>query len=144
MIYRRPPLAQPGFVLSVIAATTGAVLGAGACADTMVPAPSAADDATEDVFSSTPSCCGGSISSGVVSGSSGSSSGSGASSGGCLSSSGTSSGAYNLIVYDATNDAIENLDMGLDAPGDSSTDGAAGTGDAPAETADGVAETGDL
>jgi hypothetical protein len=126
MIYRRPSLSRPQFVFSVVVASTGAILGEGACTDTTGQpsgadaATDATDDVTEDVQYS---------SSGSGSGSSG---GSSTSSGVCVTpSSGSSSGNCNLILYDATSDAIENLDTGPDqeaAASDGSSDGTAETG----------------
>jgi hypothetical protein len=134
MIYRRPSLARPRFVFSVVAAGTGAILAGSACGDSMVLPPAAdasPDDVTEDVhFSSSGSGSGG----GLIDPSGISSSGSAASStssGGCTSSS-SSGGGCALIVYDAANDAIENLDTGPDqeaAATENSGDGAAEAGD---------------
>jgi hypothetical protein len=154
MIYRRPSHSRQQFVFRVIGAGTGAVLVGAACKFEIAPSPSADDaDATEDVqFSSSGSGAGGGFISGRISGSAsggiGSSSGS-TCSGFCgkyASSSGSSSGvrgdasscesgssgACHLILYDATDDVVENLETGLHeeaAVTDGSKDGAAETGD---------------
>jgi hypothetical protein len=121
MIYRRPSFGKPQFVLSVVAASTGAIFVGGACDDTMIQANEPEQvDAAENVPSST---SGTSAGGGFVGSIGGSNSGTSASSGGCFS---NSSSGCNLILYDATNDAIENLDTGADqeaAAGDSSGDG---------------------
>jgi hypothetical protein len=125
MIYRRPSFGKPQFVLSVVAASTGAIFVGGACDDSMVhPDEPEQADATANVSGT--SGVGGSIG--------GSISGTSASSGGCFS--GSSSGC-NLIFFDATNDAVENLDTGPDqeaAAGDSGGDG---------ETVDATPEAGE-
>jgi hypothetical protein len=157
MIYRHPSGSKPRFVFGVVVAGTGALLGAGiACGSRVLPSSSAPndDDAADDGMMQGVSgtSAGGGISGfspgGGVSGFSvgaagvtdsgqaisgtsasggtalmGSSASSG--SGGCTSG---SSGSCNLILYDAANDAVENLDTGpdqaaaLDASGDGTTE----------------------
>ncbi len=146
MIYRHPSGSKPRFVFGVVVAGTGALLGAGfACGSRVLPPSSAPndDDAADGMMQgvSGTSAGGGIMGFSVgtsagfadagqaISGTSasggtalmGSSASSG--SGGCTSG---SSGGCNLILYDAANDAIENVDTGLDqeaAAGDASGDG---------------------
>ncbi len=137
MIYRRPSFGKPQFVLSVVAATTGAIFVGAACDDTMVNEPEQVD-AAENVPSSTSgtSAGGGFIgSSGSIGGSV---SGTSASSGGCVS---NSSSGCNLILYDATSDAIENLDTGSDQEAAAADGSGDGSGDG--ETGDAAPEAGE-
>jgi hypothetical protein len=170
MIYRRPSLSREQFVLSAVAAGTGAILVGVACGGRVVPSSGAfAEDASENVPPLAPSGTG--ANRGFVLGSSASSSGglgsssgsingcagicgkfaagsfSSSSSGGCESGSGS---GCNLIRYDAASDAYEHRDTGSDqeaasdgSRGGSSDGGGDGVGDGAAETGDDVAQTGD-
>lgn len=138
MIYRRPSLSsRERFVFSVVG--TGAILVGAACGDTMVPSSAGDTEDASDEFQGCIGICGTSTSGSAASSGFVGSSASGtsaSSSSGCPNG---SSGGCNLISYDATSDAIENLDTGSDQEAearDGNSDGAPEAGDSAAETGD--------